>query len=317
MNRKGLSMISLMITIAVIIIIASIVIYQGFSKSMDQAVFSKVYNEMNEVTTAISERNAAHKINNLSYPYVGTKLTDATAITANGISYGEGYYLVSREDFVNSLRVTNVTRDYIVRYDTEEIISKDPIYIGEKAIYTIEQLVENELNGELITKEGEYDKDKGVNKPILTRGMIPVKYVSGAWVVTNEDDPDWYDYSADVNKWANVMLLDGIEIQGMTNSEVRNSTIDDMQGKEVSKESSQFVWIPRYTYKEAGEKYDVVYSKLTSDYLANGYLKNPAFYFGEYTGAETDTSPNTGYKAGGKELMGIWISKYDAGYAAE
>ena len=314
-NNKGISLVTLIFTIIIIIIIASIVIYTGFSKNINKATFTKIYTEMQEITTAVQERQAANRINSSSYPYAGTKLTDETGVTINGIKYGEGYYMVTAEEVASGLGVENVTRDYIVNYDTAEVISKEPIYMDEKEMYTIEDLIENELNGELLTKNGEYDEIKGVNKPILTGGMIPVKYSGGNWVVTTEDDPNWYDYSADANQWANVMLLDDIELQGMTNEEVRNSNVEELQGKTVVNEGSMFVWIPRYTYKENGGNYEIVYSKLTNDYVADGYVKNPAFYFGEYSGAETDVTPNSGYKAGGKELMGIWVSKYEAGYA--
>ncbi|MBR2430968.1 MAG: hypothetical protein IKK43_01100, partial [Clostridia bacterium] len=302
--------------IIIIIIIASVVIYSGFQKNVNKATFTKIYSEMQEVSTAVQERHAAHRINSSAYPYVGTKLTDDDnpLILINGIKYGDGYYAVTKEQIALELGVENVTRDYIVNYDTGEVISREPIYMGNKELYTIQDLIENELKGELLTKVGEYNEEKGVNKPILAEGMIPVKYVAGRWVVTNEDDVEWYDYSADINMWANVMLLDDIELQGMSNDEIRNSSIADLQGEIVSKEGSMFVWIPRYTYKEVGGSYEIVYSKLTTDYVADGYVKNPAFYFGEYNGA-TDVEPNSGYKGGGKELMGIWVSKYSAGYA--
>ncbi|MBO5179323.1 MAG: hypothetical protein J6B87_03155 [Clostridia bacterium] len=314
-NNKGISLVSLIFTIIVIIILASIVIYYGYTQNINKATFSRIYNEMQEITTAVQERHAAHRINGSSYPYIGTKLTDESAITINGIKYGNGYYLVSQKQLSDELGVSNVTREYVVNYETGEIVSKEPIYMEEKVVYTIQQLIENELNGELLTKSGEYDEEKGVNKPILTEGMVPVKYSSGKWIVTTEDDTEWYDYSADVDQWANVMLLDDLELQGMTNEQVRESNIEELKNKVVSTEGSMFVWIPRYTYKEVGGSYEIVYSRLTTDYVTDGYIKNPAFYFGEYTGAETDMSSNSGYKAGGKELMGIWVSKYSAGYA--
>ena len=43
----------------------------------------------------------------------------------------------------------------------------------------------------------EYNSEKGVNKPKLTEGMIPVKYNASSekWVITNENDEEWYDYN--------------------------------------------------------------------------------------------------------------------------
>jgi hypothetical protein len=86
-------------------------------------------------------------------------------------------------------------------------------------------------------------------------------------------------------------------------------------GLKIESEGSMFVWIPRYTYKDngPGQPQSIVYSKLTNDYTLNGYIKSPAFYFGEYKGA-TAENDNEGFVAGGRELTGIWISKYEAKY---
>ena len=146
--------------------------------------------------------------------------------------------------------------------------------------------------------------------------MIPVKLVRGQWQVTSTDDKEWYDYAVSGTgpiRYANVMLLDDIELSDgdttIRNEKVRTMNIDSMVGKNVIKEGSMFIWIPRYTYKGN----EVVYSKLTVDYTQNGFVKNPAFYNGQCTGATTENN-NTGYVAGGKELTGIWISKYEASY---
>ena len=39
------------------------------------------------------------------------------------------------------------------------------------------------------------DSREKVNAPKLAEGMIPIKYVNDNWVITNEDDKEWYDYS--------------------------------------------------------------------------------------------------------------------------
>lgn len=317
-NNKGISIITLIFTIIIIIIISSIVFYYGFSKNVDKAVFTKIYTEMQEISTAVQKRNAENRINSSSYPYIGTELNEPIVI--NGIEYGKGYYKVTPQEMETGLGIKNASRDYIVNYSTGEVIAKEAIIMNERELFTLQELIEVELKGELVTTVGEYDEKKGVNKPNLLSGMIPVKYNSGKWIVTNKDDEEWYDYSADADKWANVMLLDGLTLvnsstgEKLTNEEVRKANLSDIQGYVVENEGSAFVWIPRYTYKEVNGSYEIVYSKLTTDYVADGYIKNPAFYFGEYNGA-IDTEPNSGYKAGGKELMGIWVSKYEAGYA--
>ena len=43
--NKGISLISLVITIVVMIILAAIVIINGFTRNVDEANFAKMYNE--------------------------------------------------------------------------------------------------------------------------------------------------------------------------------------------------------------------------------------------------------------------------------
>lgn len=59
------------------------------------------------------------------------------------------------------------------------------------------------------------------NKPEISDGMIPVKYITtdektgeGYWQVTSKDDPVWYSYEN--QKWANIMTMDGIVLEGNT-----------------------------------------------------------------------------------------------------
>ena len=62
------------------------------------------------------------------------------------------------------------------------------------------------INGAVPSQDG-YSESKKVNSPKVTRGMIPVKWVSNNWVVCSEDDTEWYNYGS--KQWANVMLSDG------------------------------------------------------------------------------------------------------------
>lgn len=99
------------------------------------------------------------------------------------------------------------------------------------------------------------------------------------------------------NLWANVMLMDEIEIAGMTNEDVRKASLSELEGKVVTNEGSMYVWIPRYSRGLVGSETKVVYSKLTDDY---------------FEGAANDVSG--AFEDNGIELTGIWVSKYDAGY---
>lgn len=320
--NRGVSLISLIITILVIIILAAIAIYGGFMKNVDEANFSKMYNEFFEVEAAIAQRGYEHKLDSNVYPYeYDTKLTDSNSITINNVTYGEGYYLVTPST-LKKLGVDSAVREYVVKYSTGEVILRNPYLYKDEKVFTKKDLLEVYTNNSVITI-AEYDDKKGVNKPMLLDGMLPVKYDGSNWIVTSVNDEDWYDYSIGSSggpvRYANVMLLDDTTVRDLngnliSNERIRGMNIENLVGMKIEIEGSMFVWIPRYTYKQEGNSVSIVYSNLTRDYTSNGYTKSPAFYYGEYIGAEATDKENTGYVAGGRELTGIWISKYVAGY---
>ena len=122
--------------------------------------------------------------------------------------------------------------------------------------------------------------------------MIPVRNVNGKWLVTNEDDDRWYDYSAENKVWANVMLLDEITISGYSNEDVRNASLAELDGREVTTNGSMFVWLPRHTSNGTS----VVYSRLLDDYTKDGYSLTSSFVKDSH------------------QVTGLWISKYDSDY---
>lgn len=123
------------------------------------------------------------------------------------------------------------------------------------------------------------------NAPVVTDGMQPVKYKNGAWVETDEDDIEWYNYEN--GKWANMRLKDG----------------------------SMYVWIPRYTYKVDYEKntIDIKWSRGKTDYTSGGYYRHPAFFLGEYLGGNPNSNASFSGRTGKiNELTGFWVAKYMA-----
>ena len=158
---------------------------------------------------------------------------------------------------------------------------------------------EDELN-KYVSGASKVDTDwtGKVNKPKLMTGMTAIKFneptgdekaKEGSTVKTTDIDAAWYDY--DAKKWANAQTQDG----------------------------SMWVWIPRFAYKinSSNKTFDVVFLKdITNTYIDNGtekdaekegYIVHPAF----------KNESSTGYENGGwdKDLTGIWVSKFEAGYA--
>ena len=155
--------------------------------------------------------------------------------------------------------------------------------------------------------------DGKVNKPELMTGMSAIKFTDptdsaeGTVVDTTSSDAEWYNYEN--KKWANAKTEDG----------------------------SMWVWIPRYAYrihKENGvatQKFDIVFLVGTTDnyYDENGRLQTAQRQTSEnqtivtngdaYTVHPAFTNESSiNYANGGwdKELAGIWVAKFEAGYAS-
>ena len=153
--------------------------------------------------------------------------------------------------------------------------------------------------------------DGKVNKPEIMTGMTAIKFTEPTGntedtkgkeeKVSDSSKNDWYNYSE--KKWANAQTEDG----------------------------SMWVWIPRYAYKinKSNQTFDVVFLVGTTD---NYYDKDGKLQTAKRQTSETDipdatkdyvvhpaftNESNIGYVNGGwkKELTGIWVSKFEAGYA--
>lgn len=313
-KSQGISLITLVITIVVIIILAGISIFNGITDNIDDAGNTMDYNEIFEVSEAISQRALLNKLNSNLYGLVGTtgefkvkmeeKENGKTIEVERTFKTEDGWYKIEEDEHIAKLNLENVRRDYLVNYEKNEVISIKTIYYGEdRDPYHFASDLRDAIGGggDVVVSVSGYDELKGVNKPYLVKGMIPVKRKGTDWVVTTADDIDWYDYASvsgdKGNLWANIMLMDEVKVAGMTNEQVRKSSLSDLEGRIVTTEGSMYVWIPRYSRGIVGSETKIVYSKLTEDYFPDS----------------TDNVLDA-FEDDGVELTGIWVSKYDAGY---
>ncbi len=157
-----------------------------------------------------------------------------------------------------------------------------------------------------------YNEEKGVNAPKLARGMTPIKFTDptdsakGSVVETRSDDADWYEYGTEEGKkkWANAQTEDG----------------------------SMWVWIPRFAYRvnSSTQTFDIVFLVGTTDtyYDENDVLQTAKRCTSEDEAVDTTTGytvhpaftdeTSINYRNGGwdKEITGIWVAKFEAGYAS-
>lgn len=161
------------------------------------------------------------------------------------------------------------------------------------------------LEANVAKQSGAFNNEKGVNEPNLKTGMTPIYFELGSddvykEKVTTQDADNWYNYKE--KKWANAQTKDG----------------------------SMWVWIPRFAYKinDDNKTFDVKFLMGTTDY----YLDENNIPQKAVRGTP-DSSPDTrkeytvhpaftdetsiGFKNGGwdSELTGIWVAKFEAGFA--
>ena len=182
---------------------------------------------------------------------------------------------------------------------------------AKEAKESMEQAAKEEQEG-LSALEERLNSLNTANAPVLLTGMTPIKFTTptdtkmGETVETTADDADWYSYGvkAEEKKWANAKTQDG----------------------------SMWVWIPRFAYRVDNDKkiIDVVFLQGNSDeyYDENGNLQTAKRQKGANETIDTTTGytvhpaftdeSNIKFANGGwdKELTGIWVAKFAAGYAS-
>lgn len=130
---------------------------------------------------------------------------------------------------------------------------------------------------------------KGVNKPKLGPGMVPVKWNGIDWDETSTTDLEWYDYRSSYKKWANAMTQDG----------------------------SMWVWIPRYAYSISSGYHTSTASSINIKFLiddtnttTDGTAIETAPNFVD--DAQTNYALHPSFNFGGTQLTGMWVAKFEA-----
>ena len=167
------------------------------------------------------------------------------------------------------------------------------------------------------------------NRPAIdTENRVPVNWnaATSKWVVTDETDWEYsYGDTDETRKWANVMLRDVLEVDGITDA--KTTSIAEMKGKTVTTEGSMLVWLPRYAYKiiyyadssktgnpvgysdvrglvdSNGKTPAGMNAPVTSIAVGDNYRPHPAF----------ENGSSTGYTQGewSSKLTGIWMGKFE------
>ena len=340
-DKKGISIISLIITIIVIIILASIVIFNGLD-TPESARYAKFTSDLSNLQETVDQRYGdkyseyAIEGKNIHSSDIYRWIAAGDHPTTSGMvmvpaGYGSEYNstLSDVDSSGNSLvwyvkvlsdsekETVEIDREYnklnvsIPQYEnrtwkirtTDGKVILDPPYEYKGKLYA--SMDDIRTSGAQGSFDGSYDLNENVNSPVLTAGMIPVYYDGTVWRkadATNSSEPKWYNYGA--KQWANIVTV---------KSGVRSSYESAGIGTEIKEDDviGYFVWIPRYAYKVGSNIMDIVFLKGTTNEFSGGivgtgntYITHPAF---------TNNPDNGGWD---EELAGIWVAKFEASSSA-
>ena len=277
-NSKGITLIALVITIVVLLILASVSIAM---LTGDNGILKKA----NEAKQQTEYKNAEEKV---KIAVMGSRADDGQMTVEE----------LSKEVELQGGVLTGTKFPVEIQMDGYTFI------VDSKGKVTLKD-------------ENTENKDKA-NEPQILSGMKKIMFTlpegtnKGAVIKEGEqgfDDKNWYNYQE--SRWANAQTEDG----------------------------SMWVWIPRYAYKityknpsnkSEGGTIDIKFLIETSDeyYDENGEKKTAKRATSATEEVDTTTDyyvhpaftneSSINYANGGwdKELTGIWVSKFEAGYAS-
>ena len=333
MNNKGISVISLVITIIVLILITSVTVYNGMNV-IEKTKKKSATDRLMTVAVAITshENDLGYKDvlisgisgdifyfdNNTADLFSDDKVANIVGASTEYLDIQDNYFtqispedytIMGIDDFANTedfppiyvLKAPNVNNnnEKIYLLKTPDAINKNGVYAEEDFEYYLYRIYSQEIKNNF---KIEFDAAKGVNRPLLTENMIPVKtYFAGtdydrfnpAYVQDVYKD-DWYNYSKASPMWANVMMKNTQDSYSIANR--------------------YYVWIPRFAYNiqdfYKGVDYldipstaiNIVFLRENTDYMANGevlptgYQVHPAFKYKNEEGEE-------------ENISGFWVAK--------
>ena len=137
-SESGITIIALVITIVVLLIIASISINMG-SQELTEGTDRKLKSELGMVNHALLEKKVKVDLTGESYP--GTQIQNMSEVQSivseiNSLktsgdtvtlkdTEAKNYYLIETEEQFNKLGIKSSNYKYIVNYKTGEVINKD------------------------------------------------------------------------------------------------------------------------------------------------------------------------------------------------
>lgn len=223
-NNKGITLITLVVTVIVIGILASVATYSGI-EVINSSKLTRFTTEMKLIQTKVNE--IYEDRNDEEYEEIGTteelnKLSTILSSLNSEWSYGSSdtnkYKYFSQNEIKNKLNIEDVQQEGIfIDFDNRKVVSSNGITVDGKTYYVLEQLPNSLYNVE-------YNKDE-------------ISKVSN-YVDKNVEITDKYGNQFVVPEGFKVVVDDDTNNANAVNEGI---VIEDKKG-------NQFVWVPVGTF---------------------------------------------------------------------
>ena len=192
-NNKGITLMALVITIIILIILASIGTYSGI-QVVKSAQFTAFSTELKIMQTQVNKLYEEKKNGNSDVNALGKTISSSSttvqsnatkAFNASGIRDTSDYKYFDT-DTIKSLNIEGVESEFFVNIDKRSVVSYDGFEYEGKTYYTLEQLPDGLYNVEYNTSEQQ--PDFNVDYELLENGKCKI-------LVNN------INYNGNINKW--------------------------------------------------------------------------------------------------------------------
>lgn len=192
-NNKGITLMALVITIIILIILASIGTYSGI-QVVKSAQFTAFSTELKIMQTQVNKLYEEKKNGNDDVDALGKTISSSSttvqshatnAFNASGITDTSNYKYFDT-DTIKSLNIEGVEGEFLVNIDKRSVVSYDGFEYEGKTYYTLEQLPDGLYNVEYNTSEQQ--PDFNVDYELLENGKCKI-------LVNN------INYNGNINKW--------------------------------------------------------------------------------------------------------------------
>lgn len=191
-NKKGITLISLVITVIVLSILASIATYSGVSV-IQSAKLTTFTTELKIMQTQINNIYEENKTAEIGTEITGDIQTQANLVfdelakdTTVGITTSDGYRYWSKE-LIKQLGIEGIEQDFFVNLEKRSVVSYQGLEYEGKRYYTLSQLPNGLYNVEY--------EEPSVSKPTFDVNVENIG--TDKWRVTISN----IDYKGYIDKW--------------------------------------------------------------------------------------------------------------------